>query len=202
MRYTAKDDQKADGKQSELEEETTDIHDIVFLLKPKMIFETLFSACGFRVVPGKVGASPRITADGCGAGKIDETCGLVQHSHRVGGSREKSSSSKAGNWEKESSKGTGSPGGECALGTGRALASRSPRCSRILRITLGSSMEAMTPIRFRHRGQTKGSVHLPDQTGPVPLLFPCIEIRLEHRRNRFLGFPFPLSAPEGIRIGP
>ena len=47
--------------------------------------------------------------------------GWFQHSHRAGGSWEKSSSSKAGSWGEKSSKGSGSTGGECALGTARAF---------------------------------------------------------------------------------
>jgi hypothetical protein len=95
---------------------------------------------------------------------------LVQNSQGAGDSWEKPFSSKAGNWEKKSSKGTGSPGGEWALGTGRTLASLSLRCPRILRVTLGASIEAMTRIRLRHRGQTKGvrfvqhgSKHMPSR---------------------------------------
>jgi hypothetical protein len=61
------------------------------------------------------------------------------------------------------------------LGTGRTLASQSPRCSRNLRMTLGSSMEEMTRIRFRHRGQTKGSVSYTFRINRDPFLLTSLE---------------------------
>jgi len=54
---------------------------------------------------GRVGASPRIRAEGCATGKIDESLGLVQNSQGTGDIWEKSCASMATNWGKESSKG-------------------------------------------------------------------------------------------------
>lgn len=49
-------------------------------------------------------------------------------------------------------------GGECVLGTDLVFTSQRPRRSRIVRMTLGSSSEAMTLIECSHRGHTKRSV--------------------------------------------
>ena len=60
---------------------------------------------------------------------------------------------REGSWER-SSKGTGSLGGERALGMGRVLASHTPRCFRILRMTLGSSVEVLALLLSSTRKDT------------------------------------------------